>query len=55
MKQVLNIFGIIKGGRGAGRLRSLLLVARFAGIYSFPNAEFSEIRKTDLEFSYGLR
>jgi len=54
MKQVLDVLCVVEGGGSIGSFRCLLLVSRFARIYSFPNAEFSEIRKTDLEFSHSL-
>ncbi len=54
MEKILNIFGVVKSCGSARRLRSLLLVAWFARIYAFPYAQFSKIRKADLELPYSL-
>jgi len=55
VKQILNIFGVVKGRRGSRRFRGFLLVTWFSRVDAFPDAEFSEIRQADLKFSHGLR
>lgn len=55
MKQVLDVLGVVKGGRCVRSARGLLLVARLAGVDSLPDAEFAKIRETDLKLSDSLR
>lgn len=55
VEQVLDVLGVVKGGRGVRGARGLLLVARLAGVDSLPDAEFAKIRETDLKLSDSLR
>jgi hypothetical protein len=55
VEQVLDVLGVVKGGRSVRGARGLLLVARLAGVDSLPDAEFAKIRETDLKLSDSLR
>ena len=55
VEQVLDVLGVVKGGRSMRCARRLLLVARLAGVDSLPDAEFAKIRETDLKLSDCLR
>lgn len=55
VEQVLDVLGVVKGGGCVRGARGLLLVARLAGVDSFPDAEFAEIWETDLKLSDCLR
>lgn len=54
MQQVLDVFCVVEGCRGVGRLGGLFLAAWFARVDSFPDAEFAEVGERDLQFSHGL-
>lgn len=55
VEQVLDVLGVVEGGRCVRSARGLLLVARLAGVDSLPDAEFAKIRETDLKLSDRLR
>ena len=54
MEEVLDVFGVVEGGAGGGRLGRALLRPRFSRVYALEDAEPPEVWEGDLEFADGL-